>query len=495
MDVEHQGLIDLKSFPAHLEGSRYVVIHSCATVALEELFCLTPHVMRWSPRVYLFDLHSCIDYWRQRSRRLGMDCFALYKKMLRSVFGNEYIAVFCAHPWQGLLLLYQLVDNGTAGAHVLNNPFNRKAYRRLSWKHWFAALSDLAVHLEAIRARRFNASAFRAKAAQMRRFIRRLDLSGPDELSEADAAAIARRYSGWIGEAWRWTFLPVETGCGADAESHEGRFPWRSLMFKQSLRIDRHLDYPVSQWQTVEFLLKQDLAGLCRLGHWSPGDKINRLYWHINLFNLERMTVKIKFRNPYALHREAPEFRSALYQAYYAYTDMMRTLSRRDHDLDLPAEMPFISWQLEIKQRLRLPPVLLDLFGDENQATSYERILDLQNCLPQDMEHYAIVADFVPEQLFMARPPGGGDENDFLLQQWLPPVLPRPLFYYSRPRPLAESRQQDCRFLERTACNWWRSENTEDHSRDYFMLRNRQGQYLWVFRNHAGEWYQHGIYS
>ena len=483
--------IDIRSFPDDIDCCRYAAIYCAGEINPEDAFCLTPHVMQWSNNIYLFDLETCINYWSQQAHSLNISLSEIYEKILCSVFGDKAIAVFGHHPWQSLLFLNYLIHDESIGVHALTSLFNKKTYEKLGWHYWFITLMQLADHLEAVKAKNFAAPQFRVKVAQMQRFIQRLALSGPYELADADVAAIKRRYSGWVGEAWCWTFQSFK-----DNQS-QGLFcfPWRALRFNQSLCVKRHLDYPVSQWDVVEPLLKEDLDKLCRLGCWSSGDKINTLYWKIRLFNLQDMDVAISFRNPYSLHTDAPEFKAALYQAYYAYVALMEKLTSRDKDLDLPQEMPFISWQIEIKQRLHIPQIILDLFENEKEGANYKGILDLQNCLPQAIEYYVISPDFMPEQLFFRESIGYQGECDFSLKQWVNVLLRRPLFYYRQPRLIKDKQQTSCQFLERTAYNWWRSENIRDLVRDYFLLKNQQGQYFWVFKNSAGEWYRHGIYS
>lgn len=496
--INNNSTIDLKAFPARVDDSRFVAVHGERVPEHENIFCLTPHVMQWSEQVYLLDLHSCMSYWNQQAGRLDTDLSELYKKILQSVFGDNCRAVFCEHPWQGLFYLYYLVANGAPGVYSLNSLFNKKAYKKLPWEYWFAALRELGGHLESINARSFRASRFNVKIAQMQRFVQHMQLPGPWALSEAEVSAIKRRYSGWTGEAWGWTWL---SGGGRKSRrsscSHSvmADFPWRALKFRQSISVKRHLDYPLSQWDALEPLLREDLARLCGLGGWSSQDRISSLHWRINLFNLQQMDVHISFRHPCSLHRQAPDFKTALYQAYYAYTDMMQALIDRDQDLDLPAEMPFVSWQLEISHILRMPQIIQDMFDMEKSAGCYERILDLQNCLPNAIEHYAIRPDFVSDQLFEHADIGAARHYDFSLQQWADVDLQRPLFYYTQPLILEKKQCAGARFIERTACNWWRSENSKDLVRDYFILENTQGQYIWVYRNSAGEWYQHGIYS
>ena len=491
MDHDKNKPIDLKAFPGTVNGGRFVVVYGELDPADEAVFCLTPHVMQWAQHIYLLDLHSCINYWELQKQQLDISLLQLYERVLLSVFGDKAMAVVCAHPWQGLCFLYYLIDTEAPGVYALSSLFNKNTYKKLPWQYWFSALSVLGEHLEAIRARHFKASSFRAKTAQLQRFIRRLDLPGPYALQQADVAAIKRRYSGWTGEAWGWTFQPVIDNATADLCG----FPWRPLISRKNILVERHLDYPVSQWDMVEPLLKQDFSKLCLQRGWSSQDKINSMHWRITLFNLEQVDVIIGFRHPYSLHKEKAEYRTALYQAYYAYVDMMQRITSRDSDLDLPEQMPFISWQLEITQHLHLPQIVLDMFESEKPGASYKRILDLQNCLPKALEHYVITPDFVPDQLFRKSAPGDRLDYGFSLKQWIDVDLPRPLFYYRQPVSLQTTSIQSRRFLERTAYNWWQSENSRDLVRDYFLLKNTQDQYIWVYRNSAGEWYQHGIYS
>lgn len=495
----HNKPIDLKLFPGRLNNSRFVVMYSRNIHEDENVFCLTPHVMQWSEHIYLLDLHSCINYWHRQAQSRDIDLLALYEKILLSVAGDDCIAVCCAHPWQGVLFLYYLIDNKSPGIHTLNSLFNKKAYEKLPWQYWFMALADLGRHLEAIKARRFSPAGFRSKIAQMQRFVQSIDLPGLGALNQAETGSIKRRYSGWMGEAWEWTWAALDnekSGYQRSGSSHflQSSFPWRPLKYRQSIRVKRHLDYAVSLWDVIEPLLREDFTKLCALKCWSSQDKINRLYWRINLFNLQQVTVEISFRHPCSLHKQSPAFKTALYQAYYAYMDMMQALTTRDSDLDLPEEMPFIGWQLEIEHILHMPQFVLDMFEKDRADAGYERILDLQNCLPEAMEHYAIKPDFVPDQLFEEIQPGDVRDYDFSLKQWSDIELARPLFYYARPLVLEKTATESVKFLERTACNWWQSENSEDLARDYFILKNTRGQYLWVYRNSAGRWYQHGIY-
>lgn len=90
-------------------------------------------------------------------------------------------------------------------------------------------------------------------------------------------------------------------------------------------------------------------------------------------------------------------------------------------------------------------------------------------------------------------------------QQTRPPALSRPLWLLARPQPLPERAgspdwQGPLKLLstpERLESGWW--DNGEqgaagDLRRDYFVARNPQGQWAWIFRNAEG-WFLHGLFA
>ena len=45
---------------------------------------------------------------------------------------------------------------------------------------------------------------------------------------------------------------------------------------------------------------------------------------------------------------------------------------------------------------------------------------------------------------------------------------------------------------ERIQSGWW---DNQAICRDYFIMRNAQGQLCWLFRNHQEEWFLHGYFA
>ena len=82
-------------------------------------------------------------------------------------------------------------------------------------------------------------------------------------------------------------------------------------------------------------------------------------------------------------------------------------------------------------------------------------------------------------------------------------TVPRPLWLLRTPQPLAERADgphwhgplQLVTRGERLESGWWDSgEATGDIRRDYFVARNAQGQWAWIFRDAQG-WYVHGVFA
>ncbi len=70
---------------------------------------------------------------------------------------------------------------------------------------------------------------------------------------------------------------------------------------------------------------------------------------------------------------------------------------------------------------------------------------------------------------------------------------PRPLWLLSEPEPVAYSDLQCLSAVERLETGWWEQECR----RDYYRAQTRQGQRVWVFRQHAPprQWFIHGLFA
>lgn len=468
---------DLDTFPA------YVAVYS--QQAIDNPFALSPVAMQWSEQVILNRVNDCETFWINRRAKMQCDIESLFSDVLSHHYGNDFIAVFGCHPWQCLLYLsYQRKQQGR-GIYFLQSRLNRNVYQTLSWQYWFDNQPELAIHLASINAKGFNASRFRSRQTRLKAFTHRVGLNGPFDLQQADFQSFSRRFETWLGKTWRWTMTQ-----SSDLQG----FPWITAQQLELPSVARDLEYPVNSWQVVEGLLREDLSRLCDRFVSNDQEHINRMVWQIRLFNQQIIDVDLRFRFPYSLHRDQPEFSTALYQARYMYDDLMRQLQARDQDLDLPEIMPLIAWQIELCERFELPPIIWDLFGDDDAEASHQALFKLQNKLPVTIESYACADSFYPEQSFKSLPLNQQQNQSDNSPQWSLQSIHRPLFYYPSTLSIEQPLSGQFTFLERSSCDWWQQQACEANNRDYYRVQKTDGRLSWVYRDCNGLWFKQGEY-
>ena len=479
-------IIDLSELRGRHDFPAYAAVYSITT---DNPFALSPSAMRWSDRIFLSRLDDCKLFWLEQKKKLRCKLADLFDPLLRHHYGENYIAVFGNHPWQCLLYLqYQLRHQGR-GLYLLHSRLDQNIYRTLGWECWFDAQASLAIHLQAINARGFQPDSFHSRQARMQRFIQRIGVFTPHEMSAADANSIQRRFGKWLGRIWQWSFT---------ASNDLQGFPWIKLASRRLPEVKRDLDYPVNQWSCIEVLLREDLARLCDQFQHSDCVHINRMLWEITLYNDHKISVELSFRHPYSLHRDQPGFDTALYQARYIYDDLMRDLQAREHDLDLPENMPFLCWRVQVCERVFLAPALWDLFATECEQIDYQQIRSLQNKLPIAFECFQLNASFYPEQSFQRVSIGAAMDETFDHYPWACSSSSKPLFFFENARPIdippgGLGRMQKI-FLERNSSQWWLSQSALQSIRDYFILKDADGRRSWAYRNQDGDWFKQGEY-
>ena len=473
-------VIDIGELRRADEFPSYAAI--CADVDANP-FVLSPSAMAWEPRVSLNRLVDCSRFWLAQKKKLRCKLTELFEPVLRYHYGDEFLAVFGRHPWQCLLYLEYQRRQGGRGLYLLQSPLDRNIYRKLDWDAWFAPQARLAEHWLALSLAGFVPENFRSRQAQMRRFVERIGVEHPADMTRADMQSITRRFGRWLGQIWQWSFQQTDA---------LNRFPWRRLETAAPPVVDRDLEYPVNQWEYIAVLLREDLE---RLAGQMPRDEcthVNRLDWQVDLFNGSELRLALSFRHPYALHRDAPDFDTALYQARYLFEDVMRQLSQRDQDLDLPEVMPFVAWRIGVGESILLAPLLWDLFAPERDAIDYRRILDLQNKLPIAFESYRACPSFFPEDSFSCASPGIAPQAGLDPSFWASSAINKPLFHYRELVPIPVPERFQRIFLERNSNQWWLSGDALQSIRDYYILRDGRGRCSWVFRDANGAWFKQG---
>ncbi len=476
-------VIQLDQLSVQDDFPAYVAIHSDR---LSDNPCvLSPAVMQWSEQILICRVKDCEQFWLAQQQKLCCELEQLFERVLIHHFGSRYIAVFANHPWQCVVYLTYQVHQQSQGIYFLQSPLNRNIFKSLGWEFWFAPQDDLITHFESAGVKRFKAESFRARQAQFKRFIGRTGLAGPFALKQADHHAITRRFEGWLGKVWRWTF---------DSDSDLLGFPWIALDQPVRPAVSRDLEYPLNQWCYIKLLLSEDLERLCEQFDHDDSEHINRMLWQITLFNYQVIEVELSFRHPYSLHREAPDFKTALYQAWYVYDDLMRKLQLRDRDLDLPESMPFVRWKIEVCERIHLPPMLWDLFGNDETEVNTRNLCDLQNKLSVPIESYRIQANFYRSSRLRLSQLEASPSVAMTTTSGLPVQLTARFFIINSSQQIEAPASGQRLFLERCTSQWWLHESPERQIKDYFLLKDRQGRASWVYRDYDGKWFKQGEY-
>ncbi|NNE64191.1 MAG: hypothetical protein HKN34_08910 [Gammaproteobacteria bacterium] len=468
----------LDTFPS------YVAVYS--TSVINNAFIFSPAAMQWCDEVILNRLDCCESFWLSQLNKMQCDLETLFAEILSQCFGHDYIAVFGSHPWQCLMYLsYQRFQN-CSGVYFLQNRLSKNIFQTLGWQFWFEPQSELVSHLDSMHIKGFNASKMHGFQERLRRFVDRVGLHGPFDIKKADYQSFSRRFGVWLAKLLSWTLNDTDDLMD---------FPWVPLRSIDQPAISRDLEYPVNVWDVVAGLLAEDLSKLALEHKGSDEEHINRINWQIRLFNEQVIEVDLNFRFPYALHRDLPDFKIALYQARYVYEDLMTKLQARDEDLDLPETMPLLGWRIEICERFILPPVIWDLFSDHSEEMADEAIVKLQHKLPVEIESYDYSRSFYPEQSFKKKPVNDRREKPGCDLQWLQQSLFRPLFYYPSIELIEQPRGGLMTFLERSISDWWQQKACHLINRDYYQFRNSGGQLSWVYRDFNGSWFKQGEYS
>jgi hypothetical protein len=220
------------------------------------------------------------------------------------------------------------------------------------------------------------------------------------------------------------------------------------------------------------------------------GQKVTRIEWHIQLENLKSHLCPIVFRNPHSLVNDAPEFKTLLFQAYYAYLEMMGQMRVRDDDLDYPLRMALIGWEVIVTHTLHDIPVEWNFLSDRSEAGDAQQILEMANKLPLALERYQSAPSFYPECSGTSLSCDHKNEDSFF---WLQGAKKQPLFIFSPAIAFTPEKFHRKTFLERSSSLWWQGE-VDEGERNYYIFEENKKLY-WVYQDSNGEWFKHGLFS
>jgi hypothetical protein len=447
-------------------------------------FEIGTRLMRFSDGLLLIDLKNVLNYWKWSAGT--EEILPFFESFLKKVFGDQKFC-FAHHPFQCVLMLEDQKEDFTC----LGTPQGDQYYRHQSFEHWHKLLWQLRAHLPAK-----DQSEYGRMIGRFERFVERMKITRPFELSSLKQDSLERRFGKWLGRVWHWSFTGFRSGTleatqgdlfQTNFDSFDTSFPWHEIEKGELPEVTRFLDYPLLEWDQFLDFMKEDLLKLLKNHPELKHKKVSRVDWEVSLESLEVHSCKIVFRNPHSLTADAPEFETFLFQAYYSYLEMMKKVESREEDLDYPLRMATVGWKLIISESLRLSPKNEDLLTGGVSSLR----LEMENKLPLSLDHYALKASFFPETSF------GKSNEDYLGEKlpWLMASKRKPLFIFNKIEPLVLEGNYKRTFLERVASLWWGGSDPHLGDRDYYLIEDKEGLMWWAFQDPRGGWFKHGLFS
>lgn len=466
---------------------------------------ITPCVMRWSQDVWLLDLATTRDYWNVRGHQRGVDGDDEIRDVLTRYLGGCWGA-FAPTPWAALLLLHHVASRVADPAFEVmkswacySDACGLSLYQQISWDTWLGVAQDMIKYERGRGRTQVRATVF----SSLKEMMLRLGVAGPYALRGATTASIQRRFGSFVARLWSWTVVDI----GEEGEAHwmaVESFPWVNWVVDVKPTVKRSLDYPLWQWESLVELLIEDCDRLAMYpGRW-PEERVLALTWSLHLHDMDRVDIRIAFRNPHDLVRECGHHRTVVLQASYAFADRMerqeggRWEGCRDG-------VPVVGWTLVIEERVAACSRETGLWQDSSGSEIDRELERVSNQLPVELEAYRVRHDWDVEMSYErvgTVSHRGGEDGDGAGEDgtgpWTVLALRRPLFVQVQPRAIFGSLMQECKFLERVGIKWWRGcvgGMSSKTRRDYFRWVDPRQRELWVFRDEDGSWYCHGIFS
>jgi hypothetical protein len=530
----------------------FMAVHGCGNFAPE---CLSPRLMRWSDEIWLLDLRPTRSYWEKRGPHFFEDMRHTLTRQLAQHYTQEatqqlitteahqtapLCAAFSSHPWRCLLLLQMMMERSLHSFIASDSPLGQTMLTNLGWPQWLSLVQQY-----------YTKEKIGPSLARLQRFVERSAIARPTQLRHIPADDIRRRFGKAMAEAWTWTFpdknlpknpkLPSAANTQArdlftsytQALNQDPRaepnlllpescdhFHWQSWTPLSRPSVTRYLDETLRYKEEILPLLCEDLDRLCRHRDWHPERHALALDWELTDIHMKKTRTSLRFRHPHCLAQEYGQHKTTLTQIDFllAQTDL---LAMPEDAL----EYGISAWQLEISESIFVPTQERSLLDQEEHFSRSLRQLD--NQLPTGLQGLSLRNDFLPEDRVQTSLPEGnqlpapaptpaatpaptlapwpqslGGETDKTQTSKTQPNKTRtprrtgarsPLFLLTQAEACVP--QGQLLFLEKTSDKWWDRLSFAANSRDYYLLIDAQAKRFWLFRDHAGCWFKHGIYS
>ncbi len=222
--------------------------------------------MEISDEIYIYNISTTFDYWRHVANKEGASVFSLLKKIIRENHKGDVCAVFCNHPFKGLLFLNYLLDRRVYDIIILESDFSKRSFENIDWFTWKKTI--LSVHEVFKSSDQFKkeAQGLKAKLSQLERFLNRMGLNNASSLSHAKFSEIGRRFGTYLALFWKWTTKHCEKKTEEfnlftyqNFSSLMG-FAWIPYKPIENFVIYSVFDYPLSCFEEIKVNLIEDIS-------------------------------------------------------------------------------------------------------------------------------------------------------------------------------------------------------------------------------------------
>lgn len=457
-----------------------------------DLETISPNFMKWNHNTWILDLSFSTHYWSNESKKENVTIHQLITLLCEKISPSGYSAALAPDPWIALLLAKMLKKKQIESIVLSSSQHGKNLIKHIEWDIWFDACFELIeVELLSKQTKQSKAERHRRDLNLLKSYIEHLNIETPNQFLTFAENQIQRRFGSWISS------LCIDLGQISNTQFMRRRledhpfFPWCRYQLEEIEEVNRYLEYPLNNWEFIEEYLREDLNKLSFLETFKEDNRIINMEWQVVLHDLEEVSLKIQFRHPYNLHKEAPHYRTALLQILYYFENWKIRYQKEKSDQRFFTEPSIISWDIRIKTKLIQPKTDQFLFESN---TDLQSLINLENRLLTDLKSYISYDSWIPENSYKMKKEYEDQKSSSYSNKAA--YLKRPLYLYTQPKKLGNfDHCTQWLFCERTMGPWWEENMSQNQIfRDYYKIITSD-KHLWSYCNDQGEWLVHGIFS
>ncbi len=466
----------------------------------ETLQALSPDIMQLTDSIYVVDLHIVESYWRKAALQKKMKLNDFLDQVITKNKSESPIYLFCQHPFQGLVFFNHLKNLDSCGVFRTNALFSKKVYQNMGWYPWFVSARQIHDCIEAAQCLKKERQNFSSQLSKLSRFVERMDLQEFSNLEQAHFFEISRRFKGFIGLLWKWTFQKPHKSIDHQQASlltfeHYEKldgFPWIPYFIQPPTKIDNILDYPVSEWEALCDSLLYDFEKLSQQDKLRAPYKVIEMRWRLTLFDMSQVEKTLQFKHPLCLEREQERGFSTLEKQFqFAFDQFRNDLQSRDQELQWVNTPLLVSWSIEVSKGLILTEKTdwLDL-EEQMHKMHHQDLMNLNNKVKTGLQSFKVFETFIPGLDFAHKDlleEVTASEPEALLH------LPRPFYILPEEEEISADSIKHWQFLDRTSSDWWNRQDALDSYRDCFLCELKDQEFVFAYRNYQGRWFRYGF--